>query len=48
MPYDVYLDVLKIGYKPMCLIYNTYIENKDKNLDIIITYHKNDGKYVYL
>jgi hypothetical protein len=48
IPYDVYLDVLKIGYEPMCLIYNTYKENEYKNLDIVLTYHKNDGKYVYL
>jgi hypothetical protein len=48
MPYDTYLDVLKIGYKPMSLIYNTYLENKEKINDIILIYHKNDGKYVYL
>ena len=48
IPYDVYLDVLKLGYNPMCLIYNTYIENKEKINNIILTYHKNDGRYVYL
>lgn len=48
MPYDVYLEVLKLNYNPMCLIYNTYIENKEKIKNIILAYHKNNGRYVYL
>jgi len=48
MPYDTYQEILNIGYKPMSLIYNTYIENKNKIDDIILIYHKNDGRYVYL
>jgi hypothetical protein len=48
MPYDTYQEILNIGYKPMSLIYNTYIENKSKIDDIILIYHKNDGRYVYL
>ena len=48
MPYDTYLEVLKLGYEPMCVIYNTYLENKDKLNNIILTYHKNNGTYVYL
>lgn len=48
MPYDVYSDVLKIGYNPMSLIYNTYMENKEKINGVILIYHKNDGRYVYL
>jgi hypothetical protein len=48
MPYDIYEEILKLKYEPMCVIYNTYLENKDKLKNIILSYHKNDGRYVYL
>jgi hypothetical protein len=48
MPYDIYLEVLNLKYEPMCVIYNTYLENKDNLNNVILTYHKNDGRYVYL
>ena len=49
MPFDMYEKVLELGYNPMWLIYNTWKENADKVGDkIILTYHRNDGRYTNL
>jgi hypothetical protein len=51
MPIKTYENVIdKIQYRPLWLIYNTYNENKAniKNNDIILTYHRNDGKYAFI
>lgn len=51
MPIETYRNVIdKINYRPLWLIYNTYNENKDnlKNDDIILTYHRNDGRYIFV
>jgi hypothetical protein len=48
MPIQTYNKVIKnTQYKPLWLIYNTYNENKEsiEESDIIVTYHRNDGKY---
>lgn len=49
MPFGTYkkiLDVVK--YKPMWLICNTYYENENNinKDDIIVVYHRNDGRYI--
>lgn len=49
MPIETYNTVLKkTNYIPLWLIHNTYNENINNinNKDIILTYHRNDGKYV--
>jgi hypothetical protein len=49
MPIETYKQVIhKINYRPLWLIHNTYNENKDKivNNDIILTYHRNDGRSI--
>jgi hypothetical protein len=51
MPIETYRQIIeKINYTPLWLIHNTYNENKDniENDDIILTYHRNDGRYVYV
>jgi len=51
MPIQTYNQVIeKINYRPLWLIHNTYNENKDtfENKDIILTYHRNDGRYVFI
>ena len=51
MPIETYRQIIeKINYRPLWLIHNTYNENKDKidNNDIILTYHRNDGRYIYV
>jgi hypothetical protein len=47
MPINTYLDVVeKINYKPLWVIANTYLENKELlNDEIIMIYHINDGRY---
>ena len=49
MPIQTYKQVIeKINYRPLWLIHNTYNENKKNidNNDIILTYHRNDGRSV--
>jgi hypothetical protein len=51
LPIETYNNVIKyVDYHPLWVIYNTYLENKNNEFiknDIIITYHKNDGRYHY-
>jgi len=47
MPIETYLEVSeKLSYKPLWLIYNAYHENVEKlsKEDLIMTYHRNDGR----
>jgi hypothetical protein len=49
MPITTYIKIRDmIGYKPMWLIENTYNENKEILKDIILVYHRNDGRYIYV
>lgn len=47
MPIETYLEVLdKTNYKPNWLIHDVYNENKDILDNIMMTYHRNDGRAV--
>jgi hypothetical protein len=49
MPIETYNNVIeKINYRPLWLIHNVYNENRNSinNDDIILTYHRNDGRCV--
>jgi len=51
MPMQTYNMVVKnINYYPLWVIYNLYNENKDmfNDSDIILTYHRNDGRYNFV
>jgi hypothetical protein len=51
MPVETYFKINeKFSYKPLWLIHDVYNENKHqiKKDDIIMTYHRNDGRAVYL
>jgi len=52
MPFKTYKNVINnINYKPLWLIQNTYDENKediDIANDIILIYHRNDGRYNFV
>lgn len=49
MPITTYIKIRDmIGYKPMWLIENTYNENKEILKDIILVYHRNDGRYIHV
>ena len=44
------MSIYRLFYKPLWVIHNTYCENKDKLTDdgIIMTYHLNDGMYIFV
>jgi hypothetical protein len=52
MPFKTYKNVINnINYRPLWLIQNTYNENKediDIANDIILIYHRNDGRYNFV
>lgn len=47
--FEIYEKVQSLGYNPLWVIHNTWLENQDMlNEKIILTYHLNDGRYTTL